>query len=873
MTFPAFLPGSWSKSDRNRFSRSAGKGEVHLNPKHLHTLEFPKILERLARHADFSASKELALALMPAFYLPEARERQAETREARRLLSIKPDVSIGGARDVRPLLEQASRFAALLPTELLDIRQTLVAARDLKRAVIRLGDQFPLLADIASRIQECPGLVHEITRCISDRGEVFDSASPELSRIRSELEVAHQRLLDRLNKIVQSPQNSQFLQETFVTQRQGRYVIPLRTEFKGRIQGIVHDQSASGATLFIEPLVTVELNNRWRQLQLDEEEEVRRILFALTELAAQEARPVGWTIEALAELDLAFAKAKYADKLRAIEPELVGFGTKDTSGRRKAYVKAEKQVMAGSPQPSDFSHSSRLSRYSGQVRGSSPGDLRLLSARHPLLDPKTVVAIDVVLPPETFILVITGPNTGGKTVTLKTVGLLAAMAQAGLHIPASEGSTLPVFRGIYADIGDEQSIEQSLSTFSSHLTNIVGILAECDEESLVVLDELGAGTDPVEGSALARAILEHLRERGVTTFVATHYSELKAYAHNTPGVTNASVEFDAETLAPTYRLTIGLPGRSNAFAIAQRLGLTGGIIQAAQDMVSPEAVQTEAMLRDIQAQLDAAAQEREAAEATRAQVEARLEELNQRLARSEEERRDILNSARADARREIKAVRQEFRRLREEWTARLQTAQAPPPEEDLSLQELERDNEAALAALEARVNIKETPPPPQPKYRGPLQPGDQVWVEPLQALGEVISSERGEVEVQLGRFRTSVKRNQVELREPAGESESLQDELKVKSPGVQTPTVESPGLELDLRGQTTEEALHRLDLYLDDAYLVGLPWVRIIHGKGTGALRAAVRDALQRHPLVASCEPGKEGEGGDGVTVAKLTVE
>jgi DNA mismatch repair protein MutS2 len=832
---PAFLPDFCSKFDRNRFSRLAGKGEVHLNLKHLNTLEFPKILERLARHADFSASKELALALMPAFYLSEVEERQAETREARRLLSVKPDISIGGARDVRPLLQRASRSAAMLPAELLDIRQTLAAARDLKRAIGRLGDQFPLLEDIASRIQECPGLLNEITRCISDRGEVLDSASPELARIRREVGVTHQRLLDRLNRIVQSPQNSQYLQESFVTQRQGRYVIPLRTEFKGRIQGIVHDQSASGATLFIEPLATVELNNRWRQLQLDEEEEVRRVLLGLTDLVAQEAKPIGWTVQAVAELDLAFAKAKYADELGAIEPEFVEFS-------------------------------------SSPIQGTYGLVLHLLSARHPLLYPETVVPIDVVLPPETFILVITGPNTGGKTVTLKTVALLAAMAQAGLQIPAAEGSTLPIFKSIYADIGDEQSIEQSLSTFSSHLTNIVSILAECDAESLVVLDELGAGTDPVEGSALARAILEHLRDRGVTTFVATHYSELKAYAHNTPGVTNASVEFDAETLAPTYRLTIGLPGRSNAFAIARRLGLEDGIIQTAQDLVAPEAMQTEAMLRDIQAQLDAATRERAAAEAARGQVERRLEELNQRLAGIDKERRDILNSARADARCEIKAVREELRRLREEWTAGLQATQGAPPEEETARQELERETEARLETLEATVSKEEAPPPPKPKYRGPLQPGDQVWVEPFEALGEVISSQSGKVEVQLGRFRTSVKRNQVELRERATKSEAVPDEEEVMTSGVQTPTVESPGLELDLRGQTAEEALHRLDLYLDDAYLVGLPWVRIIHGKGTGVLRSAVRDALQGHSLVASYEPGKEGEGGDGVTVVKLLV-
>jgi len=811
-----------------------------LNLKHLNILEFPKILERLANHADFSASKELALALMPACHLPEILESQTETSEACRLLSVNPDVSIGGARDVRPLLDQARRSSVLLPTELLDIRQTLVAARNLERAITRLEDQFPRLADIAARIQECPGLIQEIGRCISDNGEVLDTASPDLARIRSELGIVHQRLLDRLNKIVQSSRNSPYLQETFVTQRQGRYVIPLRAEFKGRIQGIVHDQSASGATLFIEPLATVELNNRWRQLQLDEEEEVRRVLLALTDLVAEESGHIGWTIEALAELDLAFAKAKYADELGAVEPKCVR--------------------LESDPASRDLSQASPV---------------KLLAARHPLLDPESVVAVDVVFPPETFILVITGPNTGGKTVTLKTVGLLAAMAQAGLHIPAAEGSTLPLFDNIYADIGDEQSIEQSLSTFSSHLTNIVGILAECDAESLVILDELGAGTDPVEGSALARAILDHLRERRVTTFVATHFSELKAYAHTTPGITNASVEFDADTLSPTYRLTIGLPGRSNAFAIAHRLGLDDHIIDSAQSIVSPEAMQTEEMLQDIQAQLDSAARERAAAGAARAQVEGRLERLTQRLAQIEDERRDILNSARADARRELEAVRKELRRLREQWALGLQPGQAQDSsvEQRPSLRELEGHTQETLAALEASVSLEETQPPSNVKYRGPLQQGDQVWVEPYQAVGEVISTRQGKVDLQLGRFRTSVKRNQVELRQRAAKSEPPPEEEGDETAGVQTPDVESPGLELDLRGETAEEALHRLDRYLDDAYVVGLPWVRVIHGKGTGVLRATVRDALHAHPLVTSYEAGKEGEGGEGVTVARLAVE
>ena len=802
-----------------------------MNPKHLATLELPKILERLARCADFSASKELALALLPTPYLPEARQRQAETSEARRLLALKPELSIGGARDVRPLLQQATLSATLLPNDLLEIRQTLLAGRNLKRTLVRLADQFPLLVDIAERIYECDALSQEIGRCIGPRGEVLDSASPELALIRRDLQAAHQRLLDKLNHIVHSPDNSQFIQEAIVTQRQGRYVIPVRAEFKGRIRGIVHDQSTSGATLFIEPLVSVQLNNRWRQLQLDEEREVQRILAGLSRLVAAEADQIRWTVEAIAQLDLAFAKARYAEQLDAVP-----------------VVWWEPEQDAATPARAAF---------------------KLLAARHPLLDARTVVPIDVVLGPETHILVITGPNTGGKTVALKTIGLLVAMAQAGLHIPAAPGSALPFFRAIYADIGDEQSIEQSLSTFSSHLTNIVSILAECDDQALVILDELGAGTDPIEGSALARAILEELRTRGVMTCVATHYPELKSYAHRTPGVINASVEFDADTLAPTYRLKIGLPGRSNAFAVAQRLGLAPHIVEAAQSLIPIDVRQSEAMLRDIQAQLQAASQDRVAAASMRAQVEARLAELEQRLAQLDRERRDLLNAARAEARQLIQHTRRQLDQLLAEAIGRLAA-----PAQALAPRQRGADSRAALDALEARVGEELSTPPAGPAYRGPLQPGDLVWVVPLQAIGEVVSSRRGEVEVQVGRFRTRVRRSQVELRERPAPKETAPVLAEVPAPGagLSLPTVESPGFELDLRGQTADEGLYALQRFLDDAYLAGLPWVRIIHGKGSGILRAAVREALKGHPLVASYQAGSESEGGEGVTIARLAV-
>jgi DNA mismatch repair protein MutS2 len=816
--------------------------------KHLHILEFPKILEKLAYYAMFSASKELALALRPSPYLTEAQAWQAETSEAYRLLSVKIGLSVGGARDVRPLVERAWRGALLLPLELLEIRQTLIAARDLQRTITRLAEDYPRLADIAQRIEPCPGLVNEIGQAIEDSGEVKSNATPELARIRRELEVAHNRLLEKLNRLVTSTQNLHYLQESIITQRAGRYVIPLKAEFKGKIQGIIHDQSASGATLFIEPLATVELNNKWRQLQLDEEEEIRKILMALSELVSSHGRLMAHTVAALAELDLAFAKAKYAEAIEAVEP------------------------FFSNPE-------SREPEAKGSSSMAAPPYFKLYSARHPLLDPKKVVPIGVVLPLETRILVITGPNTGGKTVSLKTVGLLAAMAQAGLRIPAAEGSTLPFFKRIFADIGDEQSIEQSLSTFSGHMTNIVQILEQCHQDSLVIFDELGAGTDPIEGSALARAILSNLLERQVTTFVATHYSELKAYAHTTPGIANASMEFNLETLSPTYRLVIGLPGASNAFAIAHRLGLSQEIINRAQGLVSEEALQVEAMLAEIKAQTEAARQERRLAEAERQETQKQTEHVQHRLAEIESERRDILKAVREDARREIKMVREELRRLKvqaeaeineakakAEMSARLKpqtTAVVPESGVNEKLAELESQVEAKVK-MQTKIKAKAPTTPAKPET---IAPGDKVFIPQFNTTGEVIALQNKQVEVQMGAFRSLVPLEGVALREKAAPREP---ELELSS--IKLPEVESPGMELDLRGQMTDEALLRLDQYLDQAFLARLPWVRIIHGKGSGALRQAVRQELSNHPMISSYRRGDEGEGGEGVTVAKLAL-
>jgi len=785
-----------------------------MEAKYLHTLEYPKILERLAQHTSFAAGRELALALQPATDASEVRRRQEETSEARALQDVRPDLSLGGARDVRPLLGRARVGAMLLPPDFLEIRQTLLSARTLKRSITRLGSQFPHLARLAQWLEECTDLVNEVERCINDRGEVQDAASPTLARIRGELSVARDRLMERLQRLIGSAEVGPHLQEALITQRSGRYVIPIRAEAKSRVPGIVHDQSGSGATVFIEPLATVELNNRWRELELEEQHEIERILAALTAQVAENGDLIERTVEILAQLDLAFAKGRYSYELRAVAPRLWEAGR-----------------PPGEPRP--------------------PAPLSLLKARHPLLAPETVVPIDVWLGSDFRVLVITGPNTGGKTVALKTVGLLALMHQAGLHLPADADSILPVFNGVYADIGDEQSIEQSLSTFSSHMSTIIGILRRAGPGSLVLLDELGAGTDPVEGSALAQAIIRTLLSRDLLAVGTTHYSELKLFAYATPGVSNASVEFDLETLSPTYELTIGLPGRSNALAIASRLGLPQELVQEATTLVRAEDREADALLGEIKQ----AREEAQEALGWARQVQAEAETLRQALARElatiDETRRQAVDEARAQAQRELGAVRAELRSI----SAGLVT--------ETLTQDWLRQASERVRLLEKEVRPAPALAKPAPPG-GPLGLGDTVLVTSLGQTGELVGLAGDEAEVRVGSFRLRTRRGELELRHRAA------SELQPEPLGPRVATAPSPGLELDLRGQRVEEALPRLEKYVDNAYLAGLPYVRIIHGKGTGTLRQVVRDALAQNPLVASYRAGEREEGGDGVTVAQL---
>jgi DNA mismatch repair protein MutS2 len=793
-----------------------------MNDKSWQVLEYPKILNQLAEHTSFSLGHELALKLRPSSREDVVARRQQETSEARRLLDLKPDISLGGVSNLRPLLKKARLQSALTTSELLDTRNTLLSARTLRRSIAPLHERFPSLALRAEAIDQYSTLPQEIGKAVDERAEVVDQASDALRRIRQQVSQVHDELLDKLERIVSSPANDHYLQEKIVTERHGRYVIPLKADFKGRIPGVVHDQSSSGVTLFIEPLATLDLNNQWRQLKVEEEREVERILKQLTARVAQEEESIATTLRALAGLDLAFAKAKYSLGIRGVEPELVPFAEVDTGASK------------GSP---DLHH---------------PGStVRLIEARHPLLPDSEVVPMDVCLGDDFFILVITGPNTGGKTVCLKMVGLLALMTQAGLHIPAAEGSALSVFKGVYADIGEEQSIEQSLSTFSSHMTRIVSILSRAYRKSLILLDELGAGTDPVEGSALARAILDHLRKRRITTLVATHYSDLKVYAHATPGVENASVEFDVTTLAPTYKLSIGLPGQSNALAIASRLGLAKKIIARAAQSLAPEDLEVESLLTDIKKARDEAVDALRAAEAARTEAEENKQELDQRLNALEEKRRDLLNQARQQARLELAEVRKEL-----QAASKALRSQVAPGE-----------------LVEARERVKQVeravqpPEPPVRRYpvdKDNLHVGQYVWVGDLKQRGQIIDFvDEQEVEVGVGKFRVKASTEDLELL--AEEPESQRDEVYLSV------TPATPPRNLHLRGWRGEEALQELEKYLDQASVARMPEVRIVHGKGTGVLRRLVRERLRNHPLVSTYRSGRPEEGGDGVTIVDLT--
>lgn len=796
-----------------------------MNPKSLILLEFHKVLERLQAYASFDLSEKLASRLRPTSSLEKAQVFQEQTRQARYLLSLTDALHFRGAVDMRPFAEQARRQMTLEAPNLLAIRNTLVVSRDARRFLLEKSAEAPLLAEMAVSLSDGHGLIDLINKTINDRGEVLDSASPHLEKIRSNLKITHSRLMDRMNRYLTDPGSSRMLQESLITQRGGRYVLPLKAEHKGQIKSIVHDQSSSGATLFVEPLAVVEWNNKYRQLELDERDEILRVLHNLSGEISGYAEELMQTSEVMAALDLILMKARYADHLRASEPELVAF---------------EKRT--------DSDH---------------PGSLiHLVRARHPLLAPEKVVPIDVELDRKTFAVVLTGPNTGGKTVTLKTIGLMVLMAQAGLQIPARPGSRVSVFQDVFADIGDEQSIEQSLSTFSGHISQLVRILRRANSRSLVLLDELGSGTDPQEGSALARAVLDYMLKRQITCFVATHFPELKSYAHGTAGVTNASLEFDPETLMPTYRLMIGLPGRSNALAIAERLGLDSEILEAARKEINPDDLHVDDLLEEIHRQRNLANKNFTASEKALLSAQKKEADLEKQLEKIENEREKILDQAHSQAEDELEALRDQVRDL-QKVIKRL----SAEPEKQAELAAVEEKLvELEQSHTEAQLHQRKQAHRPH-KPTGPIQVGQKVHIKKLGVEGTVTAIEGDQFEVQAGAVRLRLMAQDLSRRTITDEPAPTQEKTVEKKGRTTLPSVSGVPMELDLRGLRVEDALDKLDHYLEQAFTAGLPFGRIIHGKGTGALRETVRDTMRHSSYVSRWERGGDNEGGDGVSV------
>ncbi|RLT41734.1 MAG: endonuclease MutS2 [Chloroflexi bacterium] len=785
-------------------------------------LELPAVLERLASQTAFSAGREAALALRPSSEIEVVRARQQETAEAITLDRLGVTIPLAGAREVRDRADAAARGAVLTPAELLDIASLARAAMTARRVVLRQEEDAPRLARVAAGIGELGPLRTLIEEAIDDRGGVRDSASPELAQIRREAIAAHDRLKTRMEAIAGASGIRNALQDAIVVMRDGRYVLPVKADFRGAVRGVVHDTSASGATVYVEPLAVVELGNQWRELQVQERHEVERILRDLSTATGEQATDLHDAVERLAHLDVAQSKGRLAVALDATHLA--------TQGPNQRWLV------------------------------DAPAEYRLVEARHPLLH-GPVVPTSIRVGGDFDALLITGPNTGGKTVALKTAGLLCLMALTGLPVPAGPGSQIPVYSAVFADIGDEQSIEQSLSTFSGHITAIIDIIERAQGGSLVLLDEMGAGTDPTEGAVLGIAIVERLVSQGAALIATTHHSELKVYAHQTPRVRNASVEFNLGTLRPTYRLTIGLPGQSNALAIASNLGMPADVIARARAGLSSETREMESLLGDLRAQLTTAEERAERAASDAAIAETLRTDLERQIRETRDDLTHVREEARQRARRQLRDVERLVDRTRREVeSARLDQAKA----------DLERVRGAVARVEPIPTREVEALPEtrPEPMARGDLfvEAGTVVWLRGISQPGEALSdpSDDGEFEVQLGALRTRVRMEQVERTDVPDEAHRVVLGRMGVSAAPPTP------VEIDMRGRTVDEALPLVDQFLDDAARSGRGRVRIIHGKGTGTLRRVLRDSLGKHPLVAKFETAPQPEGGEGVTIAYL---
>lgn len=809
-----------------------------MNEKAIRILEYPKIITQLTECATSAPGKTLCKELLPSADLSHVLTLQDETQDALRRIYAKGSLSFSGLRDLRADFRRLEIGSALGASELLSIGRLLDLAgkarkyEDADEPAARnrkyegdepvSGMEDDSLSVLFRVLDPVHSLAREIHRCILSEEEIADDASVTLRRIRRQIALSQERIHTQLNEIVNGSARP-YLQDALITQRDGRYCIPVKAEHRAQVAGMIHDQSSSGSTLFVEPMAIVRLNNEIRQLEADEKAEIQKILAGLSELASGSVKSLDTDTQVLISLDFIFARAQLAKKMQAVRP--------------------------------DFNEE---------------GIIDLHKARHPLIDRKAVVPVDISLGKDFDLLVISGPNTGGKTVSLKTAGLLTLMGQAGLHIPAAEHSMLSLFTEVFADIGDEQSIEQSLSTFSSHMTNIVSFWNQADEKSLILFDELGAGTDPDEGAALAIAILSSLHARGIRTIATTHYSELKIYALSTPGVENGCCEFDVSTLRPTYRLLIGVPGKSNAFAISRKLGLPDEVIESAKQHLTDSEENFEDIISDLEDRRISMEEAERQMHRNREDAAALRASLEKRTRQMEESREKILRDAREEAARilrETKAYADETIRNYNRYGGEANKARQM---ERARTQLREKMN--ALGQKQPAKGTEDTPLEEKRRIVDPrkLKVGDAIFVKSMNLKGTVTSlpDQKGNLKVRMGILNSQVNVKDLELI----------DEVTIRAPGLQRSgsgrvsmaKSASVSTEINLLGMTVDEAVSALDKYLDDACVAHLETVRIVHGKGTGALRKGVHDYLRRQKRVASFRLGQYGEGDAGVTIAQL---
>ena len=778
----------------------------------LKTLEYDKILAMLKERASCCVSRELVDTMEPSGDFDTVERELKLTAEAETLFYKTGRSPVDDFPDMRHCLERMHAALFLSTGELLGIASCLKAARIAKDILAKEVGEESYLYNLAGLLITHRSAEEEINRCIINEDEIFDGASPALARIRRAMRLANEKVREKLNSMIRSTAYQKYLQEPIITIRNGRFVIPVKQEYRQQVPGLIHDQSGSGATLFIEPSAVVELGNEYKKLLVEEADEIERILTELTAMLAPYADEIREDLNIMGQIDLVFAKAKLSRELNAVMPRL----------NRSNYV-------------------------------------RIVRGRHPLIPADKVVPIDIWIGKDYRSLIITGPNTGGKTVTLKIVGLFALMVQSGIFVPANEGSEFPVFEHIYADIGDEQSIEQSLSTFSSHMKNIVGILDKADENSLVLLDELGAGTDPIEGAALAMSILEELNDRHCICVSTTHYSEIKAFAMTHEGMENASMEFDIDRLCPTYRLYIGIPGKSNAFEISSRLGLPSSIIDKAKSFLKGEDVRFEDIISSAQSQHRIAEEERKMAEEARAELEKLRADAERERKKLDEDRNRLQSKAKEDAKRIVADTKREMEKLIVEIRSIKDIDRSAADRAIQAARDTLRATETAVNEKEAIKKEDNTKPPKT------VRAGDTVNIVTLDQKATVLSApdSKGEVMVQAGVMKLNVKLKDIRLIEEKKAAAPTSGKVGLGA-GKQV------GLELDVRGMLVDEANIIVDRYLDDAYNAGLSEVNIIHGKGTGALRTGIQAFLKRHPLVKGYRMGSYGEGDAGVTVVTL---